>query len=129
MIGFDVQLPVAERTVLIVDDNRDVLELFSRYLSPHHYRVASAQTAAQALDLARRLQPHAITLDLMMPHQDGWDVLQMLLNQPDTCQIPILVCSVLQQKELALSLGATAFLEKPVTEPVLLATLRALEET
>ena len=62
-----------------------------------------------------------------MPRQDGWDVLQVLLNQPETRHIPILVCSVLRQKELALSMGATAFLEKPVTEQVLLAALAALE--
>ena len=128
VIGFDVALPVAERTVLVIDDNEDLLKLFSRYLSPHHYRVVTAENAAKALELARRLQPHAITLDLMMPRQDGWDVLQTLLNQPTTRHIPVLVCSVLQQSELALSLGATAFLEKPVTEPMLLAALRALEE-
>jgi CheY-like chemotaxis protein len=128
VVGFDVVLPVAERTVLVIDDNEDLLELFSRYLASHHYRVVTAENAAKALELARRVQPHAITLDLMMPRQDGWDVLQTLLNQPETCHIPVLVCSILQQKELALSLGATAFLEKPVTEPVLLAALRAIEE-
>jgi len=128
IVGFDVQLPIAERTVLVVDDNQDVLELFRRYLSSHHYCVATAQTAQEALDIARQLQPHAITLDLMMPDQDGWDLLQVLLNQPDTRHIPIIVCSVLRQKSLALSLGATAFLEKPVTEQSLLLALEALEK-
>ena len=129
IVGFEVQLPIAQRTVLVVDDNEDVLELFQRYLSPHRYRVATAQTAEDALVLARQLQPHVITLDLMMPDQDGWDVLQVLLNQPDTRHIPVIVCSVLRQKELALSLGATTFLEKPVSEQALLAALEALEKT
>ncbi len=129
IVGFDVQLPAGpERTVLVVDDNEDVLELFRRYLSPHHYHVVTAQTAEDALALARRLQPYAITLDLMLPDQDGWDMLQVLLNQPDTGHIPIIVCTVLKQKELALSLGATAFLEKPVSESALLSALEALEE-
>jgi CheY-like chemotaxis protein len=128
-VGFDMRLPAAQRTVLVVDDNEDVLELFRRYLSPFHYRIATARTAREALDQARELQPHAITLDLMMPDQDGWDVLQTLLNQPDTRHIPIIVCTVLKQKELALSLGATAFLEKPVSKQALLAALGALEET
>jgi CheY-like chemotaxis protein len=128
-VGFDMRLPAAQRTVLVVDDNEDVLELFRRYLSPFHYRIATARTAREALDQARELQPHAITLDLMMPDQDGWDVLQTLLNQPDTRHIPIIVCTVLKQKELALSLGATAFLEKPVSKQALLAALVALEET
>jgi CheY-like chemotaxis protein len=128
IIGFDVELPIAERTVLVVDDNEDILELFRGYLSPHHYRVITAQTGQDALSLARRLQPYAITLDLMMPDQDGWDLLQALLNQPDTHHIPIIICSVLTQKELALSLGATAFLEKPISEDTLLLALEALEE-
>jgi CheY-like chemotaxis protein len=128
--GFDIRLPTnPQRTVLVVDDNKDVLELFRRYLSPHRYRVAAAQTSQDALELARQLQPYAITLDLMMPDQDGWDLLQILLNQPDTCHIPIIVCTVFKQKDLALSMGAVAFLEKPITEQALLSALDALEET
>jgi CheY-like chemotaxis protein len=127
--GFSIRLPIADRTVLVVDDNRDVLELFRRYLTAHHYRVSTSSSAQGALDLARKLQPYAITLDLMMPDQDGWDLLQALFNHPNTQHIPIIVCTVLKQRALALSLGATAFLEKPVTEQALLAALRALEET
>ena len=127
IVGFDVQLPAAERTVLVVDDNEDVLQLFQGYLSPHRYRVVTAQTAQAALTLARELRPDAITLDLMMPEQDGWDLLQVLLNQPETRRIPIVVCSVLREKDLALSLGATAFLEKPISEQALLTTLDSLE--
>jgi CheY-like chemotaxis protein len=127
--GFTIRLPIADRTVLVIDDNEDVLELFRRYLAAHHYRVSTSPSAQGALDLARQLQPYAITLDLMMPDQDGWDLLQTLLNHADTQHIPIIVCTVLKQRALALSLGAAAFLDKPVTEQELLAALRALEET
>jgi CheY-like chemotaxis protein len=126
--GFDIQLPTVERTVLVVDDNEDILELFRGYLIPHRYRVVTAQTAQDTLDLARSLKPYAITLDLMMPDEDGWDLLQILLNQLDTQHIPIVVCSVLKQKELALSLGASAFLEKPISEEALISALEALEQ-
>jgi CheY-like chemotaxis protein len=129
VVGFDVQMPTVQHTVLAVDDNEDVLELIRGYLSPHGYRVITAQTAQDALNRAATYQPYAITLDLMMPEQDGWQVLQTLLNQPDTDRIPIIVCSVLRQKELALSLGAVAFVEKPITEQALLSALDALEET
>lgn len=128
IVGFELQLPTAEHTVLVVDDNEDVLRLFQRQLSPHHYRVVTAQSAQDALDKARQLQPYAITLDLMMPDQDGWSLMQALLNQSTTSHIPVIVCSVLRQKDLALSLGATAFLEKPVSEERLLSVLAALAE-
>lgn len=128
IVGFDMRLPAASgRSVLIVDDNVDTLDLLSRYLIPHGYRVFTAQTARDALDQARQLQPRAVILDLMMPDRDGWDVLQTLRNQPSTGNIPIIVCSVLNQKDLALSLGASAFRLKPVTESTLLAALQALE--
>jgi CheY-like chemotaxis protein len=127
IVGFDVWLPTGRpRTVLIVDDNEDVLALFQRYLGMHQYHAISVRSSGEALALARQVQPHAITLDLMMPGQDGWDTLQTLLNQPETRHIPVIVCSVLKEKELALSLGAVAFLAKPVTEQALLAVLQAL---
>ncbi len=126
-VGFDLTLPTTPaRTILVVDDNADVRQLFQRYLVPHHYRVVTAQTGAEAIRLAQELQPFAITLDLMLPGQDGWDVLQVLANQPQTAHIPVIVCTVLNAKELALSLGAAAFLEKPVTDQALLTALQAL---
>ncbi|MGC9348951.1 MAG: response regulator [Anaerolineae bacterium] len=125
-LGFDILLPVSSRIVLVVDDNEDVLALFRRYLTPHGFQIVTAQDADQALDLAARLEPYAITVDLMMPRRDGWDLIQALLNRPETQHIPIVVCSILNQKELALSLGATAFLEKPVNEQALLSALQAL---
>lgn len=128
VVGFHMRLPVAERVVLVVDDNEDVLRLFEGYLYRHRYRVISARVAQDAVELARRVQPYAITLDLMMSGQDGWDLLQLLGNQPETRHIPIIVCTVLKQKELSLSLGAAAFLQKPVTEHELLLALEHLEE-
>jgi CheY-like chemotaxis protein len=126
--GFELHLPVdAQRTVLVVDDNEDTLELLRRFLAPHHYRVVTARSVPEALELAIQVQPFVVIVDLMLPGQDGWDLLQTLLNRPETRRIPVLICSVLKQKELALSLGATAFLDKPVTEEVLLAALAALE--
>ena len=124
--GFALRFPPVERTVLVVDDNEDMLQLFTRYLTPHNYQVLVASKAQDAIEKAARFQPSVITLDLMMPQQDGWDLLQVLQNRADTRQIPVMVCSVLQQRELALSLGATAFLEKPITEGVLLTALKAL---
>ncbi len=128
VVGVELLLPIAPpRTILVVDDNEDVLQLLQRYLQSHHYQVVTAQSSAEAIQLARELQPYAITLDLMMPRRDGWEVLQTLANQPQTQHIPVIVCTVLSAKELALSLGAAAFLEKPVTEDALISVLEALE--
>ncbi|HVO43725.1 MAG TPA: response regulator [Aggregatilineales bacterium] len=125
--GFVLRIPTqSERSVLVIDDNEDVLELYGRYLSLHAYHAVTARTAQEALAAAQQQLPFAIILDLMMPGKDGWDLLQSFLNHAETQHVPILVCSVLRQKQLALSLGATMFLEKPVSEQQLLAALETL---
>ncbi len=120
--GFCIRLPIAstQKTILVVDDNGDILELLGRYLTAHRYRVLFAQDAQQAIAHVQHSRPYAIVLDLMMPQMDGWDLLQRFLTQPDTQTVPIIICSVLKQKDLALSLGATAFIEKPISEVLLL---------
>jgi len=125
--GLCLHLPhKVTHTVLVVDDNDDILQLFERYLAGHTYTMIPARDGAQAIALAKSCLPDAITLDLMMPDQDGWDVLVTLTNQPDTQHIPVIVCSVLSARALALSLGASVFLEKPVSEQSLLSALATL---
>jgi CheY-like chemotaxis protein len=127
--GFHLRLPSKRLgTVLVVDDNDDMLELFERYLRPHNYGVFTAQTGEEAISLAKSRQPDTIILDLMMPDQDGWDVLQTLSNQPATEHIPIIVCTVLSAKRLALALGAAVFLEKPINEDKLVSTLTSINQ-
>lgn len=110
-------------TVLVIDDNPDMVRMFRRFLSGRSYHVLTATNGATALDIARQSRLHAVTLDVMMPAQDGWDTLQMLRSIPATRNVPIVVCSVLRERELALSLGATDFLAKPITQQALLTTL------
>jgi len=112
-----------EATVLVVDDNAGMLELFQRYLADQDYRLIGAQNGVEGLRLAEEQQPDVIILDVMMPLQDGWEVLQILQNRPRTRHIPVVVCSVLDDPELAFSLGAAEFLAKPVTRSRLLAAL------
>lgn len=127
ILGFDLKLPIEyDCTVLAVDDNEDTLALYKRCLTPNRYRVITTKTAHSVLSLAHDINPDVIILDLMMPEQDGWDLLQLLSNQLQTAHIPIMICSVLKQKQLALSLGAAAFLEKPFTEQTLLDALAIL---
>lgn len=120
-------LPVAsERVLLAVDDNEAIIRAFRGYLADYHYRVVGAATGAEALRIARELQPAAITLDVMMPSQDGWEILQALKKDPVTQPIPVIICSILEDSEVAHSLGAAAYLPKPVMEIDLLAALRRL---
>jgi len=125
--GFLLSLPLEyDWTVLAVDDNEDTLALYKRCLMPNRYRVMVTSSPGSALEMARQVQPDAIILDLMMPEHDGWDLLQQLTNQPDTAHIPIMICSVLKLRDLALSLGARAYLAKPFTEQGLFSTLESL---
>lgn len=110
-------------TVLVVDDNPDLVSLFRRYLSGI-FRVIGVSDEVEALEIARQVQPQAITVDLMMPSRDGWSILQALKNDPRTRDIPVIICSVLKEEELARTLGAAGFLGKPVTQQALLEALQ-----
>jgi CheY-like chemotaxis protein len=120
-----ILLPTSGRmTLLVVDDNANLVALFKRYLGGHEVSVVGATDGEQALHLAAELQPQAITLDVMMPNQDGWEILQRLKSSPDTQHIPVIVCSVLNEPQLALAMGASDYLTKPVSQFELLDVLR-----
>lgn len=123
-----LQVPIQQpKSVLLVDDNDDVVQLLSRYLSSNGYRVVVARTGQQAIDLAQESKPFAIALDVMIPEPDGWAVLQTLRNNIETHQIPIILMTVLSASDLAQALGAYAFLEKPITEADLIGVLESIE--
>jgi CheY-like chemotaxis protein len=116
-----LRLPTRLPTVvLVVDDNPDLVRLFQRFLAAIGGRVVSTNSGEEALRLAREHRPHLMLLDVMMPLQDGWEVLQQFKNHPEIGSLPIVVCSVLKEHDLALSLGADAFLPKPVSQGALL---------
>ena len=109
--------------VLVIDDNPAIQQLFERYLAPQQYQVLHAQSGEDALRLVAETQPDVITLDVMMPNMDGWQVLRALAQNPATAKIPVVVCSVLREPEIALSLGARAYLKKPIDRLTLVETL------
>jgi CheY-like chemotaxis protein len=117
-------LSVAKQVpVLMIDDNADTLQLFERYLSESRYRFIGARDPEQALNLAEELAPHVILLDVMLPGVDGWELLGRLREHPQTRGLPVLVCTILPQEQLALTLGAAAFIRKPVSRQNLLSAL------
>jgi CheY-like chemotaxis protein len=109
--------------VLVVDDNPGVVHLFRRYLRGSGFRLIQARNGLSAFQLAHDLHPDVIVLDLMMPIQDGWDLLLLLQKDPITASIPVVACSILPERDLALSLGARDFVAKPVNPSLLLAAL------
>ena len=106
--------PGAERVVLVVDDDAHALDLLGRTLQGAGLRVVTAASGREALHLARTLHPAAITLDVMMPGMDGWEVLRELKEEPGTRDIPVLMVSMTDDRQLGYALGATDFLTKPV---------------
>jgi len=115
-----------QATVLVIDDNADTLQLFQRYLGGTPYPFTGTRDPEQGLSLARELAPRAIVLDVMLPGVDGWEVLGRLREDPQTTAIPTIICTILPEEELALALGAAAFLRKPVSRQDFLATLAHL---
>jgi len=109
--------------VLIVDDEVPARELLASYLEPE-YRVAMAESGTEALEEAQRLQPNAITLDVMMPGSNGFETLVALRKNPETANIPVIILSIVDQKQVGFALGAADYLIKPVRKPALLDTIR-----
>jgi PAS domain S-box-containing protein len=117
-------------TVLVVDDEVAIRDLLLEYLQVWDYGAVPAPSGVEALDLARRLKPDLIILDVGMLPMSGLDVLRQLKQDPETRQIPVLLHSVTDEPEQMLALGAADFLRKPVTGARLReAILRALDRT
>jgi CheY-like chemotaxis protein/anti-sigma regulatory factor (Ser/Thr protein kinase) len=112
--------------VLVVEDDNTARELLSHYLMERGYAVAHASTAAQALETARRLRPAAISLDMLLPDEHGLKLLARLRTDPMTKEIPVVVVSIVDDRESGLNAGAAAWLVKPVQRQQLIDTLDRL---
>jgi signal transduction histidine kinase/DNA-binding response OmpR family regulator len=106
--------PGEEQVVLVVDDDPNALDLLGRTLQEAGVRVVTASEGQEALNLARTLHPAAITLDVLMPGMDGWEVLRELKADPVTQDIPVIMVTMTEDRALGYALGATEFLTKPV---------------
>ncbi len=101
-------------TVLVIDDDPAVHDLMRRSLEKEGYRTESAMDGKAGLELARRLQPAVITLDVMMPRQDGWSVLSALKADPATAAIPVMMVTIVDDKQMGFALGAADYFTKPI---------------
>jgi signal transduction histidine kinase/ActR/RegA family two-component response regulator len=101
-------------TVLTIDDDPNVLELMERIYNREGFRAVSARSGEDGIELARKLKPDLITLDIMMPGMDGWEVLRRMKEDEVLREIPVIMVSIVENKPMALDVGALASLTKPI---------------
>jgi CheY-like chemotaxis protein len=110
--------------VLAIDDDPDAIELLQENLADAGYQVIGVRSGDAGVQKAKALRPYAITLDIMMPNKDGWQVLHELKNDPATRDIPVILLTIVDKKALGYQLGAADYLVKPLDREALLAALQ-----
>ena len=113
-------------SVLVVDDDPSARELLTRNLEREGFAVATASSGAEALAMIQASRPLAVLLDVMMPGLDGWHVLRAIRENPETKDIPVIMQTVLDERNFAYALGASSYLKKPVHRNALAEALQAL---
>ncbi len=130
----DEQLPAQTlapnaKKVVVIDDEPTARDLLQRLLRAEGFHVLTAAGGEEGLRLVRAIHPDIITLDVMMPGVDGWAVLTQLKADPATADIPVIVLSILDDKNLGYALGATDYLTKPIDRERLTAILERFRES
>jgi GAF domain-containing protein/CheY-like chemotaxis protein len=116
--------PPGVGTVLVIDDEAAVRDLMQRFLSKEGFRVVAAASGEEGLRWARELRPDAITLDVMMPGMDGWAVLSALKADPEVAGIPVIMLTIVDDRNLGYALGASDYLTKPIDRERLVTVLK-----
>ncbi len=117
-----------QHPILVIDDDPDVRYTIGQYLISKGYEVEYAEDGEKGLQKAIALQPFAITLDIMLPRKDGWSVLKELKENPETEDIPVILVSIISDKNLGYGLGAYEYIVKPISSDKLTHAFNALEE-
>jgi len=103
-----------KRLILVIDDDASARELIERILVRDGFRVLTSANGPEAIDLARRNRPDVITLDVIMPEMNGWAVLATLKSDPDLSQIPVIMVTMVDDRNRGFTLGAADYMIKPV---------------
>ncbi len=112
--------------ILVVEDDPPTSEMVTLNLVSGGYRVAHARNGFEAIKKTKELKPFAVLLDVMLPGKDGWEVLQELKTDPEVKDVPVVIYSIVDNKELGFALGASEYLVKPVDKATLLKKLEQL---
>jgi PAS domain S-box-containing protein len=111
------------KKIMVVDDERDILELLRHQLEQKGHQVVGTSLGSSVVPIALREQPDLITLDILLPDKDGFEVLRDLKANPQTAHIPVIILSVIQDAESGLQMGAMDYITKPINEERLLAAV------
>jgi CheY-like chemotaxis protein len=118
-----VEVDSGAALILVVDDDATVRELVARHLERAGFAVVGARGGREGLRLVRELRPAAVTLDIMMPDLDGWTVLAAIKGDPALASVPVVLMSIVEEKNRGYALGAADYLVKPVDRAKLVAAL------
>src|SRR5437773_1131971 len=118
------EAPPGASTILVIDDDPTVHDLMRRFLTKEGFRVAIAPGGKEGIQLAKELKPDLITLDVLMAETDGWSVLTALKADPDTADIPVIILTMFDDKEMGFALGASDYMTKPINRDRLVNVLR-----
>lgn len=110
-------------TVLVIDDDPSARDLMARFLEKENLRVVTADNGRSGLEMAEKLKPDVITLDVVMPDLDGWAILSTLKTNPELKDIPVIMVSMLGDRNTGYMLGAADYLIKPIDREQLSRTL------
>lgn len=121
--------PESGTKILCIDDDPDALEILRSYLVPEGYNVTVALSGDEGIKLVKKIKPSLITLDIMMPQKDGWQVLRELKRDSEAKSIPVIIHSMIDNKPLAMSLGAIDVMPKPVDSKQLLQRVQSAVKT
>ena len=100
--------------MLVIEDDKVAFDLLGRFLAKEGLRVTAARTGADGLQQARQLKPQLITLDVVLPDRNGFEVLEQIQSDPVLRQIPVFVISMVDNASRGLNLGAVEYMTKPI---------------
>lgn len=117
------------KTILVIEDNRMSADLLTVYLTNAGYNVVVSADGVDVVEKAKKCNPFLITLDILLPGIDGWEVLSKLKGDKNTAHIPVIIVSIIDNKELGYSLGAAEYLIKPIGRKQLVGAVNAVANT